>query len=279
MRVFSVAGHQPPCILLCLSHIGGDSSDTASTIDPSMRRAVTRWLDNLSICEAYRDLIRTMLKEDCPDRIPISRYDSPGVPVVSSDWDMPYQILDTWYGGLPGYRAALSTILAADSSWADLWDSDARWAQFLGKDCVFSHAVLYPLMLAASGRQDWLPDEIHMNGWYTLNGLKFSTSRQHAIWAHDFLSDYGPLASRIYLTATAPDVDGGNFEDKKCLPFVTDHLAYWYSWLRNITEDNSLSSDLRLTGWAHDAAWLLHDKWATAMEGADFSIVSSALDG
>jgi methionyl-tRNA synthetase len=120
----------------------------------------------------------------------------------------------TWFMGLSGYIAAVR-------EWADrtgkpevadayFKDPEARFVHFLGYDCAFSHALVYPALLStmtdyAIG-QDFVP-----NMFLKLDGLNLSTSRGHAIWVSEFAQRAPSDSIRLYLAHVAPEQEGGDF--------------------------------------------------------------------
>lgn len=146
-----------------------------------------------------------------PDTWAISR---PG------DWgpelpERPGQTLHTWFGGIAGYLAA-SMDWAIRKGQVDAWkhywaDDNTEIVHFVGIDCAFSHAVVYPILLSSvgSGAQT---AQVFTNQFLTLNGDGFSTSRGHAIWAGDFFSQVDSDAARLYLALVAPELEEADFD-------------------------------------------------------------------
>ena len=87
--------------------------------------------------------------------------------------------------GIFGYIASTRAYAAVNGDaggWRDWWDErSAEIVHFIGFDCGFSHAILWPALLIAHGGIA-LPRTIVANEFYRLEGEKFSTSRGHAIW-------------------------------------------------------------------------------------------------
>lgn len=77
--------------------------------------------------------------------------------------------------------------------------------QFHGIDNTFYFAIFWPALFAAAGVERLPLSGLVVNEFYTLDGAKFSTSRNHAIWAHDLLADEDPAIVRLYLSWDRPD--------------------------------------------------------------------------
>ena len=79
------------------------------------------------------------------------------------------------------------------------WSEVDRLWHFLGIDNAFYYGVLCPAVFAAAGMPPGVLAGLVVNEFYTLDGLKFSTSRRHAVWAEDFLGTEDPALVRLYL--------------------------------------------------------------------------------
>ena len=91
------------------------------------------------------------------------------------------------------------------AEWVDAWtEVDGVW-HFNGIDNAFYFAILYPAILAASGVPRPLSRGATVNELYLLEGKKFSTSRNHALWADEFLAEEDPELVRLYLSWDRPD--------------------------------------------------------------------------
>ncbi|MFI7099004.1 methionine--tRNA ligase [Streptomyces sp. NPDC050161] len=138
--------------------------------------------------------------------VPISREHDYGISVPLDGWEG--HILDTWFCGIFGYMAATAAhgkALGRPDAWRRTWqDPETELVNFIGFDCSFSHAVLWPALLLGLG--DYItPKYVISNEFYTLEGDKFSTSRGHAIWGSDFLREAPSDAVRLHLCLTSPE--------------------------------------------------------------------------
>ncbi|MFI5801298.1 methionine--tRNA ligase [Streptomyces sp. NPDC051561] len=167
---------------------------------------------------------------------PISRRGDYGIPVPLEGWEG--HILDTWFSGIFGYVAATASLTAAQGEpqeWQRLWSDPAtRIINFLGFDCSFSHAVLWPALLMAHGGLT-LPAQVVINEFYRLEGEKFSTSRDHAIWGGEFLRQVSADAVRFHLCLTGPERQQTNFSAKEFASTVETVLVQGVeTWTRTV---------------------------------------------
>lgn len=120
------------------------------------------------------------------------------------------------------------------------WDKavpsdDWKIVHFFGYDNSFYHAMLYPALYAAA-YPEWTADiDYHVNEFYLLDGLKFSTSRRHAIWGKEILTPDTVDAVRLFLSLTRAEVARTNFSMPDFDAFWADTLrAGWGGWLREL---------------------------------------------
>lgn len=156
-----------------------------------------------------REFCAKVLASDLPDWA-ISR---PG------DWGPelpahPGSSLHTWFAGISGYRAASmdwAKHRGTPDAWRHYWeDSDTGIIHFVGIDCAFSHAVVYPILLSCLDEGPSVR-QIYTNQFLTLNGLDFSTSRGLAIWAGEFFGAINQDAVRYYLALKSPELAKADF--------------------------------------------------------------------
>ncbi|KPI06404.1 Methionine--tRNA ligase [Actinobacteria bacterium OV450] len=156
----------------------------------------------------------------------ISREADYGIPVPLPGWEG--HVLDTWFSGIWGYAAGTARVAEANgdrSQWERLWtDPETRIVNFIGFDCSFSHAVLWPALLLAQGELT-LPAQVVINEFYRLEGDKFSTSRGHAIWGGEFLRRVNADALRFHLCLTGPERAQNNFSMKEFADTLSTVLA------------------------------------------------------
>lgn len=172
--------------------------------------------------EDYRDqLLETWAGMDMPPRVwrLIRHYLAEGLPEVPlaypTDWGIDASDLglagcrlDVWVEMGLGYAYAVARALDPDVPLDDLasaWRrSDGIWF-FQGVDNTFYYGILFPALFAALGLPPTAISGIVVNEFYRLAGSKFSTSRNHAVWAHEFLQEEDPGLARLYLCWDRPD--------------------------------------------------------------------------
>jgi methionyl-tRNA synthetase len=145
----------------------------------------------------------------------IDRPESNGIDVAP---DGVKKIIHTWFSGLAGYYGATKEYaqhIGKPELHDYFWKSeDTTIVNFLGFDCSFSHAIVYPSLLsnAPGHTRKVVP---LTNRFLKLEGGDFSTSRGHAIWVDDILEEVSSDALRYYLALVSPEEQTENFEIKK----------------------------------------------------------------
>jgi methionyl-tRNA synthetase len=131
------------------------------------------------------------------------------VPVKGADG----KVLYVWLDAPIGYISATKEWAKHNNKdWKDYWKKDANLIHFIGKDNIVFHAVIFPIILKAHG--DFaLPVNVPANEFLNLEGQKLSTSRNWAIWLHEYLKDFEGQqdALRYVLCATAPESKDTDF--------------------------------------------------------------------
>lgn len=137
------------------------------------------------------------------------------------DWGIPVpvegaegKVLYVWFDAPIGYISATKD-WAADQgkNWEDYWKKeDTRLIHFIGKDNIVFHCVIFPALLKADG--DFiLPDNVPANEFLNLESNKISTSRNWAVWLHEYLEEFPEKQDvlRYVLTANAPETKDNDF--------------------------------------------------------------------
>lgn len=115
-------------------------------------------------------------------------------------------------------------------------DKDWRIVHFFGYDNSFYHTVLYPALYRLV-YPDWSPNiDYHVNEFYLLDGLKFSTSRRHAVWGKEVLSPESVDWVRFHLCMTRGEVARANFDLAALHRTRQDTLTRWEAWLAALGE-------------------------------------------
>lgn len=135
------------------------------------------------------------------------------------DWGIPVpvegaegKVLYVWFDAPIGYIS--NTIDAVGKEGADKWwkDDETRMVCFIGKDNIVFHCIVFPAMLMADGSYI-LPDNVPANEFLNLEDDKISTSRNWAVWLHEYLEEFPGKQDvlRYVLTANAPETKDNNF--------------------------------------------------------------------
>ena len=135
-----------------------------------------------------------------------------GIPVKIDDEDG--KVLYVWFEAPIGYIS--STIEWAkknDKDWEEYWKNpDTNLIHFIGKDNIVFHCIIFPIMLRMFG--DFiLPKNVPANEFLNLEGNKISTSRNWAVWLHEYLIDFPNMQDvlRYVLTSTCPETKDNDF--------------------------------------------------------------------
>ena len=134
------------------------------------------------------------------------------------DWGIPVpvegaegKVLYVWFDAPIGYISNTKELLP--DSWEKWWkDPETRLVHFIGKDNIVFHCIVFPAMLKAEGSYI-LPDNVPANEFLNLEGDKISTSRNWAVWLHEYLRDFPGKQDvlRYVLTANAPETKDNDF--------------------------------------------------------------------
>lgn len=122
------------------------------------------------------------------------------------------KVLYVWFDAPIGYISNTKELLP--DSWEKWWkDPETRIINFIGKDNIVFHCIVFPAMLMAYGDNFQLPDNVPANEFLNLEGNKISTSRNWAVWLHEYLEDFPGKQDvlRYVLTANAPETKDNDF--------------------------------------------------------------------
>ena len=123
------------------------------------------------------------------------------------------KVLYVWLDAPIGYISATKQwAIDNNKNWQDYWQNDAQLIHFIGKDNIVFHAIIFPIILKAHGNLV-LPTNVPANEFLNLEGQKLSTSRNWAIWLHDYLKDFEGQQDvlRYALCSTAPESKDTDF--------------------------------------------------------------------
>ena len=134
------------------------------------------------------------------------------------DWGVPVpvegadgKVLYVWFDAPIGYISNTKELLP--DSWEKWWkDPETKMIHFIGKDNIVFHCIVFPAMLKAEGSYN-LPENVPANEFLNLEGDKISTSRNWAVWLHEYLVDFPGKQDvlRYVLTANAPETKDNDF--------------------------------------------------------------------
>jgi methionyl-tRNA synthetase len=273
-----VEGHCPSCgaasdgtICERCSH----PNDCIDLIDPrctrcetlATRRRLTRlyfplephrgWLidhlDDVAMAPRVRSLCRRLLERPLPE-IAVTHPTDWGIPVpVDGLGD---QCIDVWLEMGAGYLAAAHAAAGAHS-WRSLWNDPATQViHCFGFDNSFFHVLYIPALLAAHDPDTALPHALITNEFLFLEGEKFSTSRNHAVWARELIAASCVDAVRLYLAWNRPEAEPTSFSRPAYEIFTaTELVGRWDGWLaalgRRLVRHAALAADGAET-WSRD---------------------------
>ena len=150
------------------------------------------------------------------------------------DWGIPVpvegadgKVLYVWLDAPIGYISATKQ-WAQDNNknWKDYWTGDRKLVHFIGKDNIVFHAIIFPILLKEHG-EFILPDNVPASEFLNLEGDKFSTSRNWAVWLHEYLERYPDKVDELKytLTAIAPESRDSEFTWNEFQSRVNNELA------------------------------------------------------
>ncbi|GAB1473062.1 hypothetical protein MASR2M69_05030 [Bacteroidota bacterium] len=135
------------------------------------------------------------------------------------DWGVPVpvegadgKVLYVWFDAPIGYIS--NTIELMPNEWEKWWKSeDTKLVHFIGKDNIVFHCIVFPAMLKAYGDGYILPENVPANEFLNLEGNKISTSRNWAVWLHEYLDEFPGKEDvlRYVLCANAPETKDNDF--------------------------------------------------------------------
>lgn len=145
------------------------------------------------------------------------------VPLENADG----KVLYVWLDAPIGYISATKQwAIDNNKNWEDYWTGDTKLVHFIGKDNIVFHAIIFPILLKDHGGLI-LPDNVPAYEFLNLEGDKFSTSRNWAVWLHEYLERYPDKMDELKytLTAIAPENKDSEFTWKEFQSRVNNELA------------------------------------------------------
>ncbi|MBT9163685.1 MAG: Methionine--tRNA ligase [Chloroflexi bacterium] len=187
----------------------------------SWARAQTHWRPNVS------SFTMRYIEEGLRDRAITRDLEwGVGVPVAGFQKKRIY----VWFEAVIGYLSASkewARINGDSELWRRFWTGEARTYYFIGKDNIPFHTLIWPAILLGYGGLN-LPYDVPANEFLTLEGRKFSTSRNWAVWLPDYLKRYDPDPLRYMLSISMPETGDTDFSWREFLRRNNDELVATY---------------------------------------------------
>jgi len=181
------------------------------------------------IVEGKKDEWKTNVYGQCKSWIDAGL--QPRAMTRDSNWGVPVpiegadgKVLYVWFDAPIGYISATKELTPM---WSDYWQrEDTKLVHFIGKDNIVFHCIIFPAMLKAHGKYV-LPDAVPANEFLNIEGEKVSTSRNWAVWVHEYLEDFpgGQDLLRYVLCANAPETKDNDFTWKDFQTRINSELA------------------------------------------------------
>jgi methionyl-tRNA synthetase len=137
------------------------------------------------------------------------------------------KVLYVWLDAPIGYISATKQwAIDNNKNWEDYWTGDSKLVHFIGKDNIVFHAIIFPILLKAHGDLV-LPDNVPAYEFLNLEGDKFSTSRNWAVWLHEFIEENPTRMDELkyVLTSIAPESKDSEFTWQEYQNRINNELA------------------------------------------------------
>lgn len=164
-----------------------------------------------------------------------------GVPIPQEVGDYPTKRIYVWFDAVIGYYSASGEWAhdtAAGDKWKQWWTiaPDVRGYQYIGKDNIVFHTVIWPALLLGYGDGKFpLPYDVPAQEFLNLEGRKFSKSAHWAVWVHEFLASYDPDPLRYLLATGMPEFADADFKWSEFVRRNNDELVATWGNLANRT--------------------------------------------
>jgi methionyl-tRNA synthetase len=156
------------------------------------------------------------------------------------DWGIPVpvegadgKVLYVWFEAPIGYISA--TKEARPDDWETWWTGESKLIHFIGKDNIVFHCIIFPAMLHLRGDNYVIPEDVPANEFLNLEGQKISTSRNWAVWLHEYLEEIPNREDelRYVLTSIAPETKDSEFTWKDYQTRINSELVAIYGNFAN----------------------------------------------
>jgi methionyl-tRNA synthetase len=188
-----------------------------------------QWTENKSYWRPnVLNFTRRYLEDGLQDR-PITRDIKWGVPVPVEGYED--KRIYVWFEAVIGYLSAAKEAahrMGDPDVWKRYWqNSDSKVYNFIGKDNIPFHTLIWPAMLMGYGDHS-LPYDVPANEFVTIEGRKLSTSHNWAVWVPDYLERYEPDPLRYYLSINMPETGDTDFSWSEFVRRNNDELVATY---------------------------------------------------
>nr|WP_200985110.1 class I tRNA ligase family protein [Rhizobium rhizogenes]QCL09180.1 tRNA synthetases class I family protein [Rhizobium rhizogenes]QCL09814.1 tRNA synthetases class I family protein [Rhizobium rhizogenes] len=217
---------------------------TYSSKEPVVRQTKRM---HFRLSQFQNDLVRFHEERASPPKLRavLEQMIARGLPDVAvthpSDWGMKTslpgydgQVLWAWVEMALGYLVTLNA-LSADAGTPTNTFPEAEITQFFGFDNSFYYAVLFPALYMALDQAKKPAISFVFNEFYLLDQRKFSTSRNHAVWAHEFVEVQHPDLIRFYLAWTRPETKRTNFGIAHFFEVTKSEIIDWQNWVIDLS--------------------------------------------
>ncbi|HET6626735.1 MAG TPA: methionine--tRNA ligase [Nocardioidaceae bacterium] len=226
---------------------------------PALADALKQWLDDREASGTWRPNVIKFSQNILEDIRPraMTRDIDWGIPVPLEGWeDNPTKRLYVWFDAVIGYLSASiewARRLGEPEKWREWWnpapdgEGEALSYYFMGKDNITFHSQIWPAeLLAYDGQGDRggepgaygrlnLPTEVVSSEFLTMEGRKFSSSKQVVIYVRDVLERYQPDALRYFISAAGPENQDSDFTWAEFVRRTNDELVAGWGNLVNRT--------------------------------------------
>ncbi|MBT6581183.1 MAG: methionine--tRNA ligase, partial [Bacteroidetes Order II. Incertae sedis bacterium] len=189
--------------------------DTHPEWKPNVLGQIKSWLND--------GLRERAITRDVPWGVPVPQDVAEKIGVDASG-----KVIYVWFDAPIGYISATKEWAKEQGkpeAWKSYWqDEKTRLVHFIGKDNIVFHCLMFPAMLMAHG--DYvLPDNVPANEFLNIEGSKLSTSRNWAVWLHEYLEDLDPDLLRYALATMLPETKDADFNWNEFQTRVNSELA------------------------------------------------------
>lgn len=203
-----------------------------------LREKLTGYLRTAHMSARLRSYVNRVLAATLPD-IPVSTIAPDGIlipadPSGSTEGQRMYSAFELAARFITAFDRLAKNL--GTSGWEEYAEAaNPRTVLFFGFDNAFLRTIIFPAVLTSFTDKVALPDTMICNEFYLLDGQKFSTGRQHAIWGREVFDEQTRDQLRLYLAGTRPDIRRRDFVVEEYAEFVRSELiGGWETWLASV---------------------------------------------